>query len=71
MRTHLVYQIIELLSRTFSGFSEFLVAPEFVLSDANLFILANLRVFVKHFFQISENFFSSSSRFSASRKALS
>ena len=70
-RTHLFYQIVEPLSRTFSRFSELFVTLEGVFSDANSLILANSRAFVKHFFQISEIFFSSSSCFCASRKALS
>ena len=70
-RTHLSYQTLEPLSRTFSGSSESLVTPELVLSDANSFILADSRAFVKHFFQISEAFASSPLCFSASRKALS
>ena len=59
-----------LVKNFFSRFSELFVTLEGVLSNANSLILANSRAFVKHFFQISENFFSSSSCFSASREAL-
>ena len=55
----------------FSRFSDSLVTLDLVPSDANSFILADSRAFVKHFFQTSEAFPSSSLRFSASRKALS
>ena len=54
----LIYFTRSLNSRQelFSRFSELFVTLELVLSDANLFILANSRAFVKHFFSDLRDF---------------